>query len=140
MGKKKLRVVLDTNILVSSLLFGGELSELVSLLKQGKFIFLFSEETLSEFKRVLHYSKFALTKEEIDYLLKQVLPHAEIIKVIYKFNKEICRDKDDQKFLELAVSAKADYIVSGDRDLLSLKEINKIKILSPREFLLLLKS
>jgi len=139
MGKKELKVVLDTNVLVSALLFKGELSKLLSLLKQRKCILLFSEETLNEIIRVLHYPKFALTEKEIDYLLQsEILSYAKIVETVLKFNKEACRDREDQKFLELAVSAKADYIISGDKDLLDLKKINKIRILSPNEFLLLL--
>ena len=140
MGKKELKVVLDTNVLVSALFFKGELSKLLFPLKQNAFILLFSEETLNEFIKVLHYPKFSLTKDEIEYLLQfEILPYSKIVEVTFKFDKEICPDKDDQKFLELAVSAKADYIITGDKDLLDLKEFNKIKILSPKEFLSLLK-
>jgi len=140
MGKKKLKVVWDTNILVSTLLFKGELSKLHSFLKKNTFTLLFSEETLNEFIKVLHYPKFLLTEEEIEYLLEfEILPYSKIVKTVFKFDKKICPDEDDQKFLELAVSANADYIVTGDKDLLDLKEINKIKILSPKDFLKLLK-
>jgi len=139
-GKKELKVVLDTNVLVSALLFKGELSKLLFPLKQKKFILLFSEETLNEFIKVLHYPKFSLTEDEIEYLLQfEILPYSKIVEVTFKFDKEICPNKNDQKFLELAVSAKANYIITGDKDLLNLKEINKIKILSPKEFLSLLK-
>ena len=82
MGKKELKVVLDTNVLVSALLFKGELSKLLSLLKQRKCILLFSEETLNEIIRVLHYPKFALTEKEIDYLLQ-----AEILSYMLKLLK-----------------------------------------------------
>ncbi|WP_457755656.1 putative toxin-antitoxin system toxin component, PIN family [Thermodesulfatator indicus] len=136
MGQKKLRVVLDTNVLISALLFRGELSKLILALKQQAFVLLFSEETLKEFIKVLHYPKFGLTKEEIEYLLQsEIMPHAEIINPILKFGENVCSDKEDQKFLELAVSAKADYLVSGDNDLLEIKEFQKIKIISPAEFL-----
>ena len=128
MGKKELKVVLDTNVLVSALLFKGGLSKLLFPLK--KFILLFSEETLNEFTKVLHYPKFSLTEEEIEYLLQfKILPYSKIVEVTFKFDKEICPNKDDQKFLELAVSAKANYIITGDKDLLNLKEINKIKFI-----------
>ena len=140
MGKKELKVVLDTNVLVSALFFKGGLSKLLFPLKQKKFILLFSEETLNEFTKVLHYPKFSLTEEEIEYLLQfEILPYSKIVEVTFKFDKEICPNKDDQKFLELAVSAKANYIITGDKDSLNLKEINKIKILSPKGFLSLLK-
>ncbi len=141
MGKKKLKVVLDTNVLISALLFQGKLSKLLLPLKKGSYVLLFSEDTLSELIKVLHYPKFALTEEEIDYLLQfEILPYSKIVEVIFKLDKEICGDKEDQKFLELAISGKADYIVSGDNDLLEIKEFKKIKIISPAEFLKLLES
>jgi len=140
MGKKKLKVVLDTNVLISALLFQGELSKLLLPLKKGAYILLFSEDTLSELIKVLHYPKFALTEQEIDYILQfEILPYSKIIEITFKIDEKICKDKDDQKFLELAISGKADYLVSGDADLLELKEFKTVKILSPAEFLKTLK-
>ncbi len=140
MGKRKLKVVLDTNVLISALLFRGKLSKLILPLKKGAYILLFSEGTLSELIKVLHYPKFALTEEEIDYILQfEILPYSKMIKITFKIDEKICKDRDDQKFLELAISGKADYLVSGDTDLLELKEFETIKILSPAEFLEILK-
>jgi predicted nucleic acid-binding protein len=68
----------------------------------------------------------------------ETLPYSKIVKTSFKFGRDICSDKDDLKFLELAVSVQADYVVSGDKDLLKLKEVEGIKILSPAEFLALL--
>ena len=140
MGKRKLKVVLDTNVLISALLFQGELSKLLLPLKKGAYILLFSEGTLSELIKVLHYPKFALTEEEIDYIFQfEILPYSKMIKITFKIDEKICKDRDDQKFLELAISGKADYLVSGDTDLLELKEFETIKILSSAEFLEILK-
>ena len=81
--------------------FKGELSKLLFPLK--KFILLFSEETLNEFIKVLHYPKFLLTKDEIEYLLQfEILPYSKIVEVTFKFDKEICPDKDDQKFFRVS--------------------------------------
>lgn len=135
MGKKKLKVVLDTNVLVSVLLFGGRLEEIYKAWKSGKLTLLFTEETLEEFVKVLHYPKFGLSEEEIDYLLYvEVLPFSEVIEKVYTLSENSCRDKDDTKFLECALSGKADFIVSGDNDLLTLKEFKGIRILNPSEF------
>ena len=134
MGKKKLRVVLDTNIIVSSLLFGGSLAFVHEAWKEGKIRLLFSEDTLEELVKVLHYPKFSLEEEEIDFLVYvEVMPYAEIVRKVIKVDKEACRDKDDVKFLECAVSGRADYIVSGDRDLISVGEIGGIRIITPAE-------
>ena len=135
MGKKKLRVVLDTNVLVSALLFGGNLQEIYKAWKEGKLILIFTEETLEELTKVLHYPKFELSEEEINYLLYiEVLPYSEIVEKRYKLPEDVCSDKDDIKFLECALSGKANYIVSGDKDLLSVKEFKGIRILSPSDF------
>ena len=129
MGKRKLKVVLDTNVLVSVLLFGGKLEEIYKAWKSGKLTLLFTEKTLEEFVKVLHY-----------YLLYiEVLPFSEVIENVHTLSEDICRDKDDVKFLECALSGKADFIVSGDKDLLALKEFKGIKILNPLEFKKVLK-
>jgi putative PIN family toxin of toxin-antitoxin system len=68
-AKKRLRVILDTNVLVSALLFRGELSSLVMLWKKGVFIPVFSRETFAELRSVLAYPKFKLGSDEIDSVL-----------------------------------------------------------------------
>jgi len=133
-GKKKLRLVLDTNVVVSVLLFGGRLEFIRKAWKEGQLKLLFSEDTLEELVRVLHYPKFGLEDEEIDFLIYvEVLPYAEMVNEVVEVDREICRDRDDIKFLECAVSGKADYIVSGDDDLISVREIEGIKIITPAE-------
>lgn len=132
MGKKKLRIVLDTNVVLSVLLFGGRLEFIRKAWKDGKLKPLFSEDTLEELVRVLHYPKFGLEDEEIDFLIyMEVLPYAEVVEGTARINREMCKDRDDVKFLECAVAGKADYIVSGDDDLVSLKEVESIKIITP---------
>ncbi len=134
MGKKKLRVVLDTNVVLSVLLFGGRLEFIRKAWKDGRLKLLFSEDTLGELVRVLHYPKFGLKDEEIDFLIYvEVLPYAEVVNEVVEVDREICRDRDDIKFLECAVSGRADYIVSGDDDLISVKEIEDIKVITPAE-------
>ena len=134
MVKKKLRVVLDTNVILSVLLFGGRLEFIRKAWKDEKLVLLFSEDTLEELVKVLHYSKFGLENEEIDFLIYvEVLPYAEVVENVVEIDKEICRDMDDIKFLECTVSGRADYIVSGDDDLISIREIEGIKIITPAE-------
>ena len=136
MGKKKVvRAVLDTNVLVSALLFRGPLSRLVEFWQQGRFIPVFSRATFEEFRAVLAYPKFDLTPEEIALILEEeVLPFAEVTGIGVEL-RGVCRDPGDDKFLSCAVSAAVDCIVSGDRDLTGLREYESIPILSPAEFL-----
>ena len=134
MGKKKFRVVLDTNVVLSILMFGGRLEFIRKAWKDRRLKLLFSEDTLEELVRVLHYPKFGLEDEEIDFLIYvEVLPYAEVVNEVVEVDREICRDRDDIKFLECAVSGRADYIVSGDDDLISVKEIEDIKVITPAE-------
>jgi len=136
-GKKEktLTVVLDTNVLVSALLFKGELSRLVDLWKKGNIIPVFSRETFREFKTVLGYPKFSLTGKEIKMLIEEeVLPFFEIIEIKDKI-RGVCRDSDDDKFLACAVSARSDFIVSGDRDLLDMDKFKSVRIISASELL-----
>ena len=123
MGKKsrEIRVVLDTNVLVSALILTGKLNNLVDLWRKGKIIPLLSRETFDEFRRVLEYPKFALSKKEIKTILEEeILPFFEVSDITHEVTG-ICRDPDDDKFLACAVSASADFIVSGDKDLLVMK-------------------
>ena len=122
-------------MVISALLFSGKTGTLPNFWKKKKFIFLLSREILKEYIQVLSYPKFALGEEEIKYLVeKEILPFTEVIEVKSKV-KVIKEDPEDNKFLSLAIEGKADYIVSGDRHLLSLKNYSGIKIISLTTFL-----
>ena len=139
MGQKRrtvIRTVLDTNVLVSALLFPGDMGDLVSSWKVRKFLMVFSRDTFDEFRRVLAYPKFSLTPREIDALLQnEVLPFCEVVDIEDEI-VGVCRDPADDKFLSCAVAATADYIVSGDKDLLVLGNFRNIPIITAAAFLL----
>lgn len=143
MGKKEkaaIKIVLDTNILISSLLFKGELAGVVDLWKKGKIIPIFSRDTFDEFKSVLEYPKFSLTTQEMKVIIEEeVLPFFEVIEVTDKI-KGVCSDTDDDKFIACAVAASADFLVTGDRNLLDIGRYKSVKILSASELLRMLKS
>jgi len=138
LGKKEKavgRIVLDTNTLVSALLFKGSLAAIVDLWKSGRCTPVFSKETFSEFKTVLEYPKFSLTAQEIKIIIQEeVLPYFEVIDVSEQITG-ICRDPDDDKFIACAVSASAEFMVSDDKDLLDIGRYNAIRIISPSDFL-----
>lgn len=143
MGKKEkaaIRIVLDTNVLISALLFKGELAGIVDLWKKGKIIPIFSRDTFDEFKTVLEYPKFSLTAHEINVIIEEeVLPFFEAIKVADKI-KGVCKDRDDDKFIGCAVSASADFLVTGDKDFLDIGRCESVKIISVSELLRMFKS
>jgi len=138
MGSEKvIRVVLDTNIVVSALLFGGQLERLIELWKEGKILPLCSKEIIDEYLKVLSYPKFQLTEEEISYLLTQeILPWFEVVEVL-NGKPYVETDPEDDKFIWCAIEGKADFIVSGDKHLLELAN-SPVPIVSVKEFLKLM--
>jgi putative PIN family toxin of toxin-antitoxin system len=135
MGPQKInKVVLDTNVLVSALLFKGVPGKLIECWKQGQIIPLASRDIIDEFIRVLSYPKFKLTEEEISFLLhKEILPWFEVI-TVKKHKPYVVADPDDDKFIWCALAGSADYIISGDEHLLNLNS-SPVKVLSPSQFL-----
>jgi len=117
-----LRVVLDTNVVLSALVFGGALAGQVRLAWQrGVLLPLASTATVHQLVRVLAYPKFRLSQQEQQELLADYLPHVETVRIpqppppVPK-----CRDPLDLPFMQLAVAGKAQVLVSGDRDLLAI--------------------
>ena len=129
------RIVLDTNILVSALLFSGPPNRLVALWQDKRIVFLVSKDILLEYYRVLAYPKFGLTREEIkDLIAESVLPYVETV-TVGLHTPVIREDPADDKFLFLAEDGRAEAIVSGDKHLLSLGTYRGIEILPVRRFL-----
>ena len=142
MGKKKgkIKVVLDTNVLVSALLFKKETSKIVDLWKSSEIIPVVSMETFDEFRKVLEYPRFALSKDEIHVIIyKEVLPFFEVVEIT-KAVKDVCKDPDDDKFLSCALSAKIKFIVSGDKDLHRLQMYKSVRIINPSDLLNMFRS
>lgn len=134
-NKEIKKIVLDTNILISALLFKGELSKIVDLWEKGKITPVISKETFEEFRDVLKYPKFSLTKDEVKTIVEEkILPFFEVIDISVNVNG-ICKDPGDDKFLSCAVSASADFIVTGDKDFGSLKRYKSTVIIKPSDFL-----
>lgn len=139
---KKPRIVLDTNCIVSALLFSkGSASWLAHTWMQQRFIPLVSRETTTELMRVLSYPKFQLSQDEQEIFLAEFLPYAEAVQVQNVPGKlpEI-KDPNDLMFLKLAVAGKANALVSGDIHILALKsQLGRISILTVNEFAVWLK-
>ena len=130
-----IRVVLDTNVLVSIALPRSHLERLAQAWQEGRCRLLLSAEIFDEYLRVLTYPKFRLSSEDIRRILeREILPYAHQIKVTSRI-QEIAEDPSDNKFLACAVDGRADWIVSGDQHLLRLKRFRDIQIGSPVRFL-----
>jgi putative PIN family toxin of toxin-antitoxin system len=116
------RVVLDTNVVLSALLFGGGwAARLRSGWQSGRFVPLASTATADELLRVLAYPKFKLSPAEQHELLADVMPWVEVVLIPDPPpGVPACRDPFDLPFLHLAIAGRAQALVSGDRDLLAL--------------------
>lgn len=132
-----LRAVIDTNVLISGILWRGPPFQLLRWAEEDKLRVHASLEILGEVHRVLHYPKF---QQYIDArraspaeLFAKIASMCTVIQVD-QVVKGVCADADDEKFLSCAVAANVDFLVSGDRHLLDLKEYRLIRILTAREF------
>ena len=132
---KVVPVVVDTNVIVSALLFGGQPGRLMSLWQNGGIKPIASKPMMDELLRVLAYPRFDLTAKEIEYLLyRQILPYVDIIDVLAG-GISVSEDPSDDIFIHCALEAGVHYIISGDQHLLKLKNFEQIAILTVREFL-----
>ena len=124
-GLQAVRVVLDTNTVISVLVFRrGRLAWIRELWTAGRILPLVCRATARELIEALAYPKFKLEGGEIQALLAAYLPFTEAVEVPddTPANIPLCSDPDDQKFLHLAAIGRADVLVTGDRALLELAE------------------
>lgn len=134
-----IRAVLDTNVVVSALLFTGTPSQLVPAWQSGRLRPVLSAEILQEYLRVLAYPKFTLTDSEIHGLIENdLLPFVDTVRTKPLIVPSL-RDPDDLKFIACATEGTVRWLVSGDDDLLSLRRFESIEIVSVSTFLHLLK-
>lgn len=129
------RLVLDTNVLLSALLFHkGSVAWLRHSWQSDAVRPLASRETTEELIRGLGYPKFKLTDADREDLLGDYLPWCETVNIPAKTKIPDCRDPFDRPFLALAAAAKADALVTGDKDLLDLSSNFNVPILTPTTF------
>ena len=130
-----IRAVLDTNVILSALLFGGRTGDVVRAWQTGRFQLLLSRAILEEVLRVLAYPKFRLTEGEIRGLLEEELvPFAETV-IVRRHPVVRLRDPDDLAVVACALTGRARYLVTGDADLLSLERIRQVEVIRPAEFM-----
>jgi uncharacterized protein len=129
---KKLQVILDTNVVVSAILFKGKPRKINEFALNEKFRVVTSSILLSELTGLL-VKKFSLSLTEIHLIEKEITEMAEV--VYPKESIYIVRDIDDNRVLEAAVEGECDYVITGDADLLDLKSYKRITIITPAEFL-----
>lgn len=133
------RAVFDTNVAVSAMVFrSGRLSWLRLAWSTGALVPVISDLTVKELLRVLAYPKFALDKDEIDELLSDYLPYAEVWSAAVPRSGVQIPDASDAMFVDLAIAAKVDLLVSGDKHLTDLGNGSPVKVVKPDELRTLL--
>ncbi|MEM0161948.1 MAG: putative toxin-antitoxin system toxin component, PIN family [Thermoproteota archaeon] len=132
------KAVFDTNVLVSAVIQVGKPRLLVDYVLDGKIDLILSKEIVEEFQRVIAREKFKLDKSKQNELTSFILNLGRIVRVRSKL-KVVKEDPDDDIVINTAINGKADYIVSGDKHLLALKEFRGIEIIGVDEMLKLLR-
>jgi len=132
------RIVLDTNVLISAILFGGPPREVLKLVISGTVGCSLSLALLDELRDVLRRPKFKFSPEQSFNVLEELHAACDIINPAVRISV-IAEDPDDNKVLECAVEAKSAFIVSGDKHLLDLVEFRGIKILTPTAYIKMVK-
>lgn len=127
------RVVLDSNVVISALLFGSPPAALVRLIREGLVLSATSSVLLAELEGVL-VLKFQYPTDVAELVVAEWRALSEHVEPGSELTV-IAQDPSDNRVLECAVSARADAIVSGDKHLLALKAFRGIPILSPHQFL-----
>jgi uncharacterized protein len=133
-----IRAVLDTNTIVSGVGWGGPPAAVLDAALAGHFEIVTSPALLDELRRVLAYPKLQAVIDDADELIK-LLALAAIV-VTPTQTVAVSRDPNDDRLIEAALAARADVIVTGDQDLLTLGDVGQISIITPREFLETLQS
>lgn len=130
------RIVIDTNVFVSSIVFGGKPRELIDLIADDILTLIIAQDLLTEIRRII-VARFPSFLD--DFLKVEKLLESDAIWIqLGDVTVSVSRDPDDNKFIEAALIGNCNYLVSGDKDLLDIKEYNGIKIVSVSEFLQLI--
>lgn len=133
-----LRVVLDTNILVSAIIHDGKPRSLFQMGIDGKYQIVISKEILIELAEVLQRPKFKMTTEDIIHIVSTLMATGENVHVTSSF-AVIGKDPDDNIIINTAFDGNAGYIVSGDKEIKDLKRFQKTRIVSVDEMLKILR-
>ena len=128
------RAVIDTTVWISGIFWHGIPHQILEMWKAGDFEIIISEAILAEIGRKLNEkaTKFEMETEVVNEWLDLIIGEAILVQPQEKIRA--CRDPDDDLFLEAAVEGRADFIVSGDKDLTDMGEFRKIKLVKPRQF------
>jgi len=127
------RIILDTNVFVSAVFFGGLPARILTAWRDGEIQIVLSAEILEEYQRVGQLLADRYSGIDLEPFLALLAVHAELVHA-RALPELVCSDPDDDKFLACAMAGGVRIIVSGDKDLLEQSEWNGIRVLRPRQF------
>ena len=129
-----MQIVIDTNVVASGIFFGGLPHKLLQLVIGNEISTIVSTEIISEY-----YETFQHLLKDKNYVPKKDISVASLVDnmtiILPSSNVKVCRDPDDDKFINCAIDGKCKYIVSGDKDLLDIKRFQDIEIMTVRGFM-----
>jgi putative PIN family toxin of toxin-antitoxin system len=129
-----MKIVCDTNVFISSLIFGGNPERIIKRCRKKELSLVVSPAILFEVSRILK-DKFGWIKSDIDREIVSIMKIAQVINPTINI-KKVTNDPTDNRILECAIEGKTDYVITGDKKhLLPLKKFRNISIVSPQEFL-----
>jgi putative PIN family toxin of toxin-antitoxin system len=131
-GKGK-KVVIDTNVFISAFGWGGKPFKIIQVLEVGEIVNCISEDIITEVSKALSYPKLAFPQELQSGILEFIIAHSRFFKS--KKSLKVTPDPKDNILIECALSAKARFIITGDKKLLAMKKYGSVKLISPEAFL-----
>ena len=129
-----MRVVLDTNVFVSGVFFGGPPGDVLAAWRDGVIEVVVSREIIGEYVRVGERLSARFPDIDLEPALRLVAAFGTLVSAP-PLPEPVCADRDDDKFLACALAAGAPYIVSGDRALLAVSPHRTVVVIRPRDFL-----
>ncbi len=129
-----MRVVLDTNVLVSGIFFTGPPNKILRAWHKKRISLILSTDILDEYHRVGRILSKKYSKVDITPVLQLITTKTKLIHAP-QFTEQICEDPDDDKFLECAIATNTKLIISGDKKLLAVSGYSGIEVISPRKFI-----
>lgn len=129
------KVVIDTNVIISGIFWGGNPKKILQLFRNKQIEVLISPEMLFEIIRILEeFEADEKLINDVKYIFQ-----TRAVKVLPKKKFHIVRDPKDNIFLDASFEGKADFLISGDKDFLTLKNFYKTRIISPKDFIDMIK-
>lgn len=127
-----MRIVIDTNVLISGVFFGGFPREILNAVVENRLTACATAEIIAEYEEIVQVMIIRKQGHINRHLLAPLVQALDVIEPITHLH--LCRDPDDDKFIGCAKDAKALYIVSGDKDLLVLEKFENIEIVTAKDF------